>query len=124
VIDGGQRDGAIRTNALLVLSLPHPLLDGERARRVLAVARERLLTPVDLRSLDPGDHEYRPRYEGASSNATAPYHHGTVWPWLIGPYVGALLRFGGAGGPRGRRAARWGRERPYGLVHRGAIGDL
>jgi len=51
-----------------------------------------LLTPVGLRSLAPGEPGYAKRYEGDSPARDAVYHQGTVWPWLIGPFVDAWLR--------------------------------
>jgi predicted glycogen debranching enzyme len=98
VVDGDERDASIRPNALLALSLPFPLLDGERAERVLAVAEERLATPVGLRTLDPADPAYRGRYAGGAAERDGAYHQGTAWPWLLGPYVDALLRVRGAEG--------------------------
>ena len=100
VVDGDMRDAAIRPNALFALSLPHALVEGERAERILAVAEERLLTPVGLRSLDPADPAYRGRYEGGVVERDGAYHQGTVWPWLIGPYIDALLAVRGADGAR------------------------
>lgn len=98
VIDGEKRDGAIRPNALFALSLPYPLIEGERAKRTLAVVEERLLTPFGLRTLDPGDSRYCGRYEGGVVDRDGAYHQGTVWPWLLGPYVDALLRIRGETG--------------------------
>ena len=96
VIDGEERDASIRPNALFALSLPYPLVKGERARRILAVVEERLLTPFGLRTLDPADPHYQGRYEGGVVERDGAYHQGTVWPWLLGPYVDALLRVRGA----------------------------
>jgi glycogen debranching enzyme len=59
---------------------------------VFDVVRERLLTPVGLRSLAPGSPEYKSRYDGDLRARDAAYHQGTVWAWLIGPYVDAWLR--------------------------------
>ena len=59
---------------------------------MLGVVTEQLLTPVGLRSLAPGSPEYRPRYDGDVRARDAAYHQGTVWPWLIGPYVDAWSR--------------------------------
>ena len=56
------------------------------------VARERLLTPAGLRSLAPGHPDYKPRYYGDLRSRDAAYHQGTVWGWLIGPFVDAWLK--------------------------------
>ena len=58
----------------------------------MQVARERLLTPVGLRSLAPGHPDYKPRYYGDLRSRDAAYHQGTVWGWLIGPFVDAWLK--------------------------------
>jgi predicted glycogen debranching enzyme len=94
VVDGddGRDDPACRPNQVLAISLDHPVLDEERWRPVMEVVRERLLTPVGLRSLAPGHPDYKPRYYGDLRARDAAYHQGTVWGWLIGPYVDAYLR--------------------------------
>jgi glycogen debranching enzyme len=61
---------------------------------VLRVVRERLLTPMGLRTLAPNEPAYRSRYEGNLRQRDEAYHQGTVWPWLIGPYAEAVLRVG------------------------------
>ena len=55
----------------------------------MAACRDALLTPLGLRSLAPGDPRYRPYHRGGPTERDAAYHEGTVWPWLIGPYVDA-----------------------------------
>ena len=90
-------DDTLRPNQILAVGgLPLALLDGERARRVVDVVEERLLTPLGLRSLAPGEAGYRARYEGNAAGRDSAYHQGTVWPWLIGPFVEAWLRVRGA----------------------------
>ena len=54
--------------------------------------RERLLTPVGLRSLAPGEPDYKPKYVGDLRARDAAYHQGTVWAWLIGPFIDAWLK--------------------------------
>jgi predicted glycogen debranching enzyme len=93
VVDGAQGDDpACRPNQLLAISLRHPVLDQARWAPVLAVVSERLLTPVGLRSLDPHHVEYQPKYDGDLRARDAAYHQGTVWAWLIGPFVDAWLK--------------------------------
>ena len=83
----------IRPNAVLALSLHHCGFPPEQGRRVLQGARDRLLTPYGLRSLDPADPEYIGNYSGDSRHRDHAYHQGTVWSWLIGPFVRAWQRF-------------------------------
>jgi predicted glycogen debranching enzyme len=93
VVDGEHADDTCcRPNQILAISLPHPVLDRERWGPVMKVIRERLLTPAGLRSLAPGETDYKSRYYGDLRARDAAYHQGTVWAWLIGPYVDAELK--------------------------------
>ncbi|MBX9600389.1 MAG: amylo-alpha-1,6-glucosidase [Bryobacteraceae bacterium] len=85
-------DARIRPNQLFAVSLPHSPLDGDQQRAVVETCERELLTPVGLRSLERGDPEYRGRYEGGPRERDGAYHQGTVWPWLMGPYLSAHLR--------------------------------
>ena len=105
VVDGDHHDATIRPNALIALALPFPLLPRESAKAVLAVVEAKLLTPVGLRSLSPDDPSYVGRYEGGPAARDAAYHQGTVWSWLLGPYVDALVRVHGAPGKAKARKA-------------------
>jgi glycogen debranching enzyme len=97
VVDGPDLDAdfSLRPNQLLAISLPYPLLEGEEARRLLHAVTTSLLTPYGLRTLDPHDSRYTGRYAGNQWQRDAAYHQGTVWPWLMGPYLDALLRVKG-----------------------------
>lgn len=85
-------DSAIRPNQLFAVSLPHSPLSADQQRAVVACATKHLLTPVGMRTLAPGSPGYRARFEGDLFSRDGAYHNGTVWPWLIGPYIEALLR--------------------------------
>jgi predicted glycogen debranching enzyme len=103
VIDGENgEDAACRPNQVLAISLPNAVLDPEKWKPVLDVVREKLLTPVGLRSLAPGHPDYRRTYDGDLRSRDAAYHQGTVWGWLIGPFVDAWLKVY----PRSAREAR------------------
>ena len=95
VIDGEVRDPSIRPNQILAVSLFHSLLCSEKAARVVATVENHLLTPFGLRSLAPSDPQYRGRYEGNPWSRDSAYHQGTVWPWLMGPFVTAYLKVNG-----------------------------
>ena len=93
VIDGEAGDDpACRPNQVLAIALDHPVLDESRWRDVVAVVARRLLTPAGLRSLAPGHPEYKPVYYGDLRSRDAAYHQGTVWTWLIGPFLDAWLK--------------------------------
>ncbi|HEV3332717.1 MAG TPA: amylo-alpha-1,6-glucosidase [Bryobacteraceae bacterium] len=85
-------DEACRPNQLLAISLDHPVLDPERWQSVMDVVTARLLTPAGLRTLAPGHPDYKAKYYGDLRSRDAAYHQGTVWPWLLGPYVDAWLK--------------------------------
>ena len=89
---GGGEDPSLRPNQVLAISLPHAVLEEDKWEPVLKVVRERLLTPYGLRSLAPGEPDYKPRYDGDLLARDAAYHQGTVWAWLIGPFFDAWMR--------------------------------
>ena len=93
VVDGEDGDDhACRPNQVFAISLPHPILARDRWQPVMDVVTRRLLTPVGLRSLAPGEPDYKARYYGDLRARDAAYHQGTVWAWLIGAYVDAALK--------------------------------
>jgi|SRR5271163_1566951 len=94
----GKVDRTFRPNQVFAVGgLPHSLLDGPNARRMLAAVEARLLTPIGLRSLAPGEPGYEPHYQGNGRDRDAAYHQGTVWPWLMGPFIEAWVRAHGDG---------------------------
>jgi glycogen debranching enzyme len=103
VVDGEAGDDtACRPNQLFAISLTHPVLDRSRWQPVVDTVRRRLLTPYGIRTLAPGHPDYRARYYGDLRSRDGAYHQGTVWPWLIGPFIDAWLRVY----PEKREAAR------------------
>jgi predicted glycogen debranching enzyme len=93
VVDGENGDDpSCRPNQILAISLDYPVLAESYWQPVLNTVTQRLLTPRGLRSLAPGEPEYKPKYYGDLRSRDAAYHQGTVWAWLIGPYVDAWLR--------------------------------
>jgi predicted glycogen debranching enzyme len=93
VVDGEEGDDAsCRPNQLIAFSLPHPVLDRQHWKPVLEVVTNRLLTPVGLRSLSRGHPDYKTKYFGDLRARDAAYHQGTVWAWLIGPFIDAWLK--------------------------------
>ncbi|MEK6642743.1 MAG: amylo-alpha-1,6-glucosidase [Planctomycetota bacterium] len=93
-VDGrtGRSDDRLRPNQLIALSLTHPVLERRHWRDVVDACQRELWTPMGLRTLAPPDPGYRPRYEGDMRNRDTAYHQGTVWPWLLGPFVTAYVR--------------------------------
>ena len=93
VIDGPSgSDKSCRPNQVFAISLDYPILDAERWDSVMAVVEQRLLTPVGLRSLSQEHVDYKASYKGDLWTRDAAYHQGTVWAWLIGPFIDAWLK--------------------------------
>ncbi|MBK9153424.1 MAG: glycogen debranching enzyme family protein [Chloracidobacterium sp.] len=103
VVSNGESDPSIRPNQIFAVSLHHSMLDAERAAKVVARVEKDLLTPVGLRSLARSDPRYRPVYEGSPLERDSAYHQGTVWAWLIGPFVDAYRKVNPAGPVTERR---------------------
>jgi glycogen debranching enzyme len=105
----GENDGSFRPNQILAIGgLPLQVLAEPYASRVVEAVEEKLLTPLGLRSLAPGEPGYRAHYRGGVRERDSAYHQGTVWPWLIGPFVEAWLRVRG-----GSAAARFEADRRF-----------
>ena len=92
VVNGETQDASIRPNQVIAISLTNTMLSQERAASVLRVVERELLTPRGLRTLSPADPNYIGRYEGSPGTRDGAYHQGTVWPWLMGPYITAYLK--------------------------------
>jgi len=104
----GTFDASLRPNQILAVGgLPMSLLDDEKARMVLEAVEDHLLTPLGLRSLAPEEAGYMKEYRGGVPERDGAYHQGTVWPWLLGPFVEAWIRVRGGT----NEAKREGRQR-------------
>ena len=102
-VNGDIKDSSLRPNQILALGLPFPLVEGDKACKVLKAVQQALLTPRGLRSLSPQHQDYHPQYLGNPISRDSSYHQGTVWTWMLGPFIRALIRFEGK---RGRKRAR------------------
>lgn len=103
--DPGKIDAAVRPNQVFAVGgLPLSLLDQALCRRVLGVVERQLVTPFGLRSLAQGHPDYKARYRGGVLERDSAYHQGTVWPWLMGPFVEAWVKAQGT--PTARDEAR------------------
>jgi predicted glycogen debranching enzyme len=98
----GADDPAVRPNQILAISLLKPVLARERWEPVLKIVEQELVTPVGLRSLSRAHRDYKAKYYGDLRSRDAAYHQGTVWAWLIGPFIDAWLKVN----PDDRRGAR------------------
>jgi predicted glycogen debranching enzyme len=104
----GTVDARFRPNQVFAVGgLPLPLLSASRAARVVAAVEAHLLTPLGLRTLAPDEPGYQAHYGGDVAARDRAYHEGTVWPWLMGPFVEAYLRVHTGDGARETARARF-----------------
>lgn len=93
VVDGEKGDDpSFRPNQLFALSLKYPVLERSYWKSVVEQCKEKLLTPYGLRTLSTDHPDFKPYYRGDLRARDAAYHQGSVWPWLIGPFIDAWLR--------------------------------
>src|SRR5262249_10370832 len=95
VVSGEDHDTSFRPNQIFAVSLPFDSVTPDRASRIVAAVEEKLLTPFGLRTLDVRDTRYAAHYTGNPAERDAAYHQGTVWPWLIGPFLTAYQKVNG-----------------------------
>jgi glycogen debranching enzyme len=102
----GALDDRLRPNQLFALGgLPVAFFEGDRARRAVDLAQEKLWTPMGPRTLAPGEKDYASYYRGDLLERDNAYHQGTVWPWLAGPFLEAWVRVRG-GTAEAKKGAR------------------
>ncbi|MGA2680705.1 MAG: amylo-alpha-1,6-glucosidase [Candidatus Bathyarchaeia archaeon] len=92
VLEPGGPDASIRPNQILGLSLEYPILDQARWKGVVDVVNRELVTVHGLRTLSPSDPKFIGKCLGDRTSRDRAYHNGTIWPWLLGPYISAYLK--------------------------------
>lgn len=102
-VKDNHKDASVRPNQLFAISLPYPLIEGEKANSILNVVSEKLYTPVGLRSLSQDHPDYKGHYGGNQLERDGAYHQGTVWSWLLGPYIEAIMK---VKGPKAKKEAK------------------
>ncbi len=117
-------DDAVRPNQILAVSLPYSPLTKAQQQKVVQVVQDHLLTPHGLRSLSPTDSRYVPRYEGGPFERDSAYHQGTVWAWLIGPFIEAYLRINNFSPEARRQGDKFLEPLLTHLVEDGCIGSI
>ena len=123
VVEPERKDDSVRPNQVFAVSLHHALVDGEQARSIVELVRRELFTPVGLRSLSPLDARYRGRYAGDVWERDSAYHQGTVWPWLMGPFLTAYVRVNEGSEESRAMAARWLGEFSH-EMRKGCLGQI
>ncbi|NIT51846.1 MAG: glycogen debranching protein, partial [candidate division Zixibacteria bacterium] len=123
-VNGDFVDDTLRPNQLFAISLPFSLLSKENAKQVLRAVEAKLLTPLGLRTLSPDHPDYRPKYGGDQFSRDSAYHQGTVWGWLLGAYITALVRVRGATGKRQAQKILHGIETHFREAGIGSISEI
>jgi predicted glycogen debranching enzyme len=119
----GRPNAQIRPNQLLAVSLGPSPLPVHVQREVVRLAIDELRTPFGLRTLAPGEPEYQPHYAGGRDQRDSAYHQGTVWAWLIGPFIEAYLRISNFAMPARQQARIW-LEPLVQHLNRGCLGQI
>ncbi len=88
----GRPDRSLRPNQILAVSLPFPLVEGEKARKVVRAVEDSLFRPYGLSSLSRSSPDYKPVYKGDRASRDNAYHNGPIWPWLLGSFIDAKIR--------------------------------
>jgi predicted glycogen debranching enzyme len=120
VSNGDWRDNSIRPNQIFAVSLPNSPLTNAQQSAVVEIVRRELLTPMGLRTLSSSDQNYKGRYGGSPWDRDSAYHNGTVWPWLIGPFLSAYLRVNKSSDESIEQAKKW----LYPLIDQMQVGSI
>ena len=121
----GQDDASIRPNQLLAVGgLPLCLVDEDQASGIVELAEALLLTPLGLRTLNSASPNFHPTFSGSIHDRDGAYHQGTVWPWLMGAFIGAWLRVQGDSAATRAEAQRRFVEPLLAHVDDGGLGHL
>jgi predicted glycogen debranching enzyme len=107
VVNPTTKDASVRPNQIFAVSLAHSPLNDEQQHAVVEIVRRELLTPFGLRTLNKSDPHYQPRLIGPPMQRDRAYHNGTVWPWLIGPFLEAYLKVHARSPESQRQAKVW-----------------
>jgi predicted glycogen debranching enzyme len=92
VVNEKTLDASIRPNQIFAVSLDYTMLDRVKSQKIVESVNRELVTPYGLRTLSLGDPKFVGKCSGDSRSRDLAYHNGTIWPWLLGPYVTAYLK--------------------------------
>jgi predicted glycogen debranching enzyme len=124
ILPDGTPDATLRPNQIFAVSLPFSPLDSAKQKVVVDIVEQKLLTLFGLRTLSPDDNRYQKVYTGPQASRDQAYHQGTVWPYLIGPFVEAYLKVNGSNRESKRQAARFIEPLLTHLTGAGCIGQV
>ena len=92
VVNEKAQDASIRPNQIFAVSLDYTMLEQEKSQKVVEVVNRELVTPYGLKTLSVSDPKFVGKCSGDSRSRDMAYHNGTIWPWLLGPYITAYLK--------------------------------
>jgi predicted glycogen debranching enzyme len=124
VVRGLYKDSSVRPNQLFAISLPFELVNKKIAKAILKEVEDLLLTPVGLRSLSPKNYHYKAYYAGDGLARDSAYHQGTVWSWLMGPYMSAKIKIDGEAGKEDIRKLLKGFEKHLTEAGVGSVSEI
>jgi predicted glycogen debranching enzyme len=124
ILPDGTADSSLRPNQIFAVSLPFSPLSPQQAKAVVDTVQQNLLTPYGLRTLPPTDSRYKGTYTGPQQQRDEAYHQGTVWPYLMGPFVEAFLRVNNFSRKSKKKAAQFIQPLLRHLTDDGCIGQI
>jgi len=124
ILPDGSVDATVRPNQIFAVSLPFSPLSLRQQKSVVDAVQKDLLTPYGLRTLNVQNSCYKGTYTGTRRQRDEAYHQGTVWPYLIGPFVEAYLKVNGFSRKSKRKAAEFIRPLMQHLTEYGCLGSV
>ena len=124
ILPDGSADASLRPNQIFAVSLPFSPLSAQQQKCVVDAVQKNLLTPFGLRTLNVQDSRYKGIYEGPQKQRDEAYHQGTVWPYLLGPFVESYLKVNGFSRKSKKKAAEFIRPLLQHLTEDGCLGQL
>ena len=119
-VDEDDKDESLRCNQILAVSLPVSAMDPERARSIVETCWNELYTTFGLRTLDPHHDKYKGRCEGRLDQREKARFMGMAWPWLLGQFITAYLRYN-----PDRKDIAWSFLRPFiSHLRKGCLGGV
>jgi glycogen debranching enzyme len=124
ILPDGSVDSTLRPNQIFAVSLPNSALSHRQQKSVVDVVQKELLTPYGLRTLNVQNSHYKGIYSGPQKQRDEAYHQGTVWPYLIGPFVESFLKVNGYSRKSKRKAAEFIKPLLQHLTEQGCVGSI
>ncbi len=124
ILPDGSADASLRPNQIFAVSLPFSPLSPQQAKSVVDTVQKNLLTPYGLRTLAASDSRYKGTYTGPQQQRDQAYHQGTVWPYLIGPFVESYLKVNAFSRESKKKAVEFIQPLLQHLTEDGCLGQL